>query len=312
MRKKIITGVVTALILSACGIVDNDKKPFEIALEAVAGFKLIENGKCDLGLSLLRLGEHAGQNNAPLYLAHFNAIGKCVPRNPERAFRLAAQAYDEYAGTGGFLLGYFYLNGLGVAKDQAKAAFVFREAVLYWGLLDSDFRREIASKNLFNRPVPDLLERQLDWMDEVENGPAERKYQEAIALLSPNPSPNQLRMVKHWLRDAVIGGVANAAYRLAQYYDNGLFGAPDQFRAYYYFREAARGDHVDAQLEMAKRLEKGLFVESKPLWAYYWLRRAQKNGAKVDADTTRLEKTFTDPEKFVVNDWLTKGDPGPP
>jgi len=312
MRKKVIIGVVTALLLSACGVVDNDRESAELSRKAFSGFKLIKSGKCDEGLSLLRLGERAGQTDALLFLAHLYDQGKCVPLNPTRAFQLGKQVADQNVGVGGFLLGFFYLNGRGVAKNEAKATDIFQETVLYMGLSASDTRRDSASTYLFKRPVPGLLKRQLDWIDDVENGNAKRQYKEAIALLSQPPvTRNRLKMAWHWLHKAAKGGDANASYRLGRAYDEGLFESSYRLRAYYYFREAAERDHVEAQIKMAKLIERGLFNEPRPLRVYYWLLRAQKNGANVAADIARLKRTFTDTDIFIVNKWWTESISSP-
>jgi len=311
MRKIAFIGIVAVLLASACVNVVDDKESTKLARKAIAGFQLIENGKCEEGLPLLLAGERAGQIDALLYLAHFHDLGKCVPQNPTRAFQLAEQVNARNVGTGGFLLGFFYLNGRGVEKNEAKATNVFQEAVLYMGLFDSATRRDLALSYLFKRSVPKLLKQQLDWIDNVENGTTKRQYQEAISLLSANPSSRRLKMAWHWLHKAAKGGETNASYRLGRAYDDGLFEDSYQHRSYLYYREAAQHNHVDAQIEMAKLHEKGLFDEPRPLRAYYWLLRAQKNGANVAEDIVRLEKTFTDPEKFVVNKWLTK-DSSPP
>src|SRR5690606_41452514 len=101
-----------------------------------------------------------GNAKAARNLAYLYYFGRGVPRDPERAAELFAEAAADGESRADYNLGFIYYNGKGVPRDLARAAEHLRAAALRG---DADSQIFLARMHLFGAGVPQDLQRAYFW-----------------------------------------------------------------------------------------------------------------------------------------------------
>tara|TARA_B100000965_G_scaffold266305_1_gene224977 strand:- start:965 stop:1882 length:918 start_codon:yes stop_codon:yes gene_type:complete len=207
--------------------------------------------------------------------------GKCVLQDYGRAFELYSRAVEFGPSIVGLRLGYFYLNGLGVGRDENKARYWFRSQALAAHYTKDRFMDGILELMFFGAPVPKMLREEVSRAREMYDGPPEVLMEVYRNLLNgTGVFPNRERAL-FWLSKAARQDHPAALYDTAQRYLTGNGYEKDETSYVVHLREAARRNHAEAQKELG---EYYLRTHKEPFElhnALVWLLRAQRNGLEV-------------------------------
>ncbi len=272
--------------------------------QAVARKAISESG-CAEELDHLSQDIDEGEKFALLFLGdEYESGSSCLPQDAAKAAELYRIAVDNGVEAAQPLLGYLYLNGLGVPRDAAQAQYWFKRTALSQVGLPDELRLSVPKATLGRRGVPEELKKELQWVREVEEGDAARQFELALQLRDGSGLPQDREVAFDWARQAADKGLVEASYELAQWYISGAYGEKDAKRGLLWLEEAARADYVPAQVDLGLRFATGEEVKRNPIAAYVWLRRAQAGGADVAAALGELDTALSDDDKAVAGEWM--------
>ena len=140
-------------------------------------------------------------------------------------------------------------------------------------ILHSIYRSKVA---------PDVLDSQIAWIEEIEQGDPRVMYETALRLRDGDGLPQHQRAARTWFERAGDHGVPEGYYALArmmlddpEYVGDLLLGLRPLERAAYMGVAAAQKDLGMREIAAASR-------NKVSLRGYYWLLLARANGAEVD------------------------------
>ena len=219
--------------------------------------------------------------------------GRCVQRDYTRAYGIYRRTAERGSPFAALRLGYLYVNGLGVERDEEKARYWFRSQALATFHQRDPMLDALLSIAFFGGPIPEMMRREVERAREEANGPPEvtmRNYRDLLAGRGVFPARER---ALGWLYMAVEKDHPEAFYDLATRHlsGNGVFKSEVSYQVY--LREAARRNHAGAQKEL------GLFyLQSNPDTvrihdALVWLLRARRNGLDVTDHVQAAERLLS-------------------
>ncbi len=216
-------------------------------------------------------------------------LGRCVKQDYARAYELYRQTVDEGASLGIVRLGYFYLNGLGVERNEEKARYWFRSEALA-DIYESDHLMKLLEGDMFfGEPTPEMVRQEVRRAVDDASGPPEIMMHHYRNFLTGNGVHPSLKKAISWLRMAADKGHPEALYDLANRYKSGDGVRKNEDTYISRLRIAAHENSPEAQrdvglLYLHGKGEKihGKALENWPYFALVWFFRAQENGLKVD------------------------------
>ncbi len=162
------------------------------------------------GLKWLNAAASGGNEDAILYLASLYEEGELVPRDYSRAAECLRAV--EHTPAGAFRLARFYLEGLGVPKDENKALDLFRGAYMYrypgaeeayYQLLEKmggDKQKEQDDGlDVFRKEIPDLIKK-------ANEGAADAAYELSIYYLSGKSEDCTQEEARKWAEVSIRNG----------------------------------------------------------------------------------------------------------
>jgi TPR repeat protein len=173
-------------------------------------------------------------------------------------------------------LGWHYMNGDGLPKDEKEAIRWFTRAA------EQGYAK--AQHNLgvcyaFGNGVAEDKVESVRWFRKAaEQGIAESQYNLGVSLQNGiGVKMDGVEAVK-WYRIAAAQDYADAQYNLGFCYDNGIGVQKDEKQAFKWIVKAAEFGHPRAQHNMGVHYESGNFVEKNPATAVKWYLKAAKQG----------------------------------
>ena len=275
--------VLASFALAACTTVQPDAgiigPPNNWQLQAQAA---AAHADCVAALDVIERAESSYSVLSFGVRAEFLETGTCLPQDTQKAAnqyrKLAETNLDARAAA---RLGAMYLEGNGVPRDAVEAKRLFRQAAVILAIFPQEIRREIAAIYMGERGIPAPLRSELDWLEEIENGDAERQYQEALQFLDVDEPSMEEIMALLWLGQAGDRGFPRAHYELAQEFFTDP-DDPENREALHFLGQAAAAGYSLAQKEVGKRYAQGEGHRQSDFDAAVWLTRAGADGEDVE------------------------------
>ncbi len=262
--------------------------------------KAISKGDCATALGYIRPAREAEDQGALLILGVMHETGECVPEDPAKAAELYREAVENDVKLAQPLLGYMYLNGLGVPRDVEQAEYWFKRTALWLARLSEERRLAWLAFILGDRGIPEELKREVTWIGAIEEGDAARQLEVALQLRDGDGLPQDRELAFRWARQAADKGLLEAQYELAQWHITGAYGEKDVWRGVLGLAKAAAAGHLEAQKDLGLRYAEGRDVEQNNWKAYYWLLHARQGGADVAEALDRLDRVISPEDKYIA------------
>lgn len=173
---------------------------------------------------------------------------------------------------------------------------MYRRAALHYARYERGERYRLLGGVMRPRGIPLALWQKMLWVEQIEDGDAERKFRIAMRLKDGDGLPEMPRLAYRWLLDVSGARHPAARYELAVWQlEEGLPFADERFANFLAIdrlRWAAFYGYPPALVEYGTRLAQGRDVERNDCGAYIVLLRAKKAGMQVDDRLARLERTL--------------------
>ena len=180
------------------------------------------------------------------------------------------------------LLGELYANGLGVPRDDAKAADWYKLAAARG---DKNAMFALAMFALQGRAGPRDREQSAKWLAAAAKlGHAEAAYDLALLYIEGQLFPQDFKRAAELLRVAADAGSPQAQYALGTFYKDGRGVPQDMHEAVTLWAAAALADDTDAQVEYAIALYNGDSVPRDEDAAAAIFRKAAEHGSPIAQD----------------------------
>lgn len=221
-------------------------------------------------------------------------LGVCAPQD----LPAAREHYTALIEHGELLvlprLAWLVEHGLGGPADPERALEMYRRAALHYARYERGERYRLLGGVMRPRGIPLALWEEMLWVEQIEDGDAERKFRIAMRLKDGDGLPKMPRLAYRWLLDVSGARHPAARYELAMWQlEEGLPFADERFANFLAIdrlRWAAFYGHPPALVEYGTRLAQGRDVERNDRGAYIVLLRAKKAGMQVDDWLARLER----------------------
>jgi uncharacterized protein len=216
--------------------------------------------------------------------------GRCVRQDYTRAYEIYSRAVERGSSAIGLRLGYFYIHGLGVERNEEKARYWFRSHALASFFQQGRISEFLLTLGFFGDPIPEMMHQEIKRAREEANGPPEVLMRNYRDLLTGNGVfPAKERAIS-WLYMAVKIGHPEAYYDLAKRHlsGNGVFKSENSYAIY--LKGAAERNHAIAQKELGVHYLQSSRETVRIYDALVWLLRARKNGLGVAAEVQAAEQ----------------------
>lgn len=218
----------------------------------------------------------ASVSDARVRLGHFYHEGIGVPRDDARAAHLFAQAATDGVAKGQAALGYFRENGIGIAQDFIKALTWYSKAAAQG---DAWAGTRLALMYRDGRGVPRDQAKAFRFFEAAaKKGGASARFYLGEAYENGWGVPENIIAATEWYRVAAAQGHAAAEYGLGSLYRDGRGVSRDEVRAVDWFMKSARKGYAPAQIALGIAYELGLSVERDPKQALFWYYLAEWHG----------------------------------
>ncbi|CAA7623645.1 tetratricopeptide repeat protein [Magnetospirillum sp. UT-4] len=177
------------------------------------------------------------------------------------------------------VMGNCHRLGLGVARDDARAAEWYRRAAEA-----GDVRGQYALAQMYDQGlgVAASAAEALRWyLAAAQGGDAEAQFNLANMIRDGRGCRADPAVAAQWYRKAAAQGDPAALFALGALHESGSGVAADPARAVAYYRQAADKGDADAQFNLANLLRKGVGAEIDPTEAANLYRRAAQQGLAV-------------------------------
>jgi len=211
------------------------------------------------------------------------AFGAFQRGNFLTAFQLATQRVEEKGDAKSMtLLGELYANGLGVPKNDAKAAEWYKLAA---DRGDSNAMFALAMFALDGRAGARDRQASAKWLAAAAKlGHPTAAYDLALLYVEGQLFPQDFSRASELLRVAAQAGSADAQYALGTFYKEGRGVPKDMHQAVQLWAQAALADNTDAQVEYAIALYNGDGVDPNREAAAAIFRKAAHHGSAIAQD----------------------------
>ncbi len=180
------------------------------------------------------------------------------------------------------LLGELYADGLGVARDDRRAAEWYNLAAARG---DSNAMFALAMFALNGRAGPRDRDASTRWLAAAAKlGHPLAAYDLALLYIEGQMFPQDFSRAAELLRIAANGGSADAQYALGTFYKTGRGVPQDPRQAAQWWAKAALSDNTDAQVEYAIALYNGDGVDANQEAATKLFRKAAMRGSAIAQD----------------------------
>ncbi|MBL6934026.1 MAG: sel1 repeat family protein [Alphaproteobacteria bacterium] len=277
----------------------------------------LEKWDCRTAVSLLEKKEAEGDLKAFINFGELYETGRCVDRDLARAAEYYQAAHDKDPSLVSARLGYLYLRGLGVGKNEERARNLFRQAVLVMIGLSPEWREALVEALMGERGIPPELRAELDWIQNIKSGGPHDWYEAALQIREESGGDLlHEQAARDLLEKAAREGDRDAQYELGRWHLEDVAPGEPHLEAFGYFLDAAEQGHHEAQKELALLYESGDFGDrgrdywgdsGRDYWAYYWLVRAKEGGLNVEEELERIGARLTDEEKQWATSRAQKG-----
>jgi TPR repeat protein len=183
-----------------------------------------------------------------------------------------------------YYVGMMYLEGRGVAQDEAQAVPWLKKAAEQGHAAAQSRLEQMSDKgkgeNVKKAETQGILPRtaRLNQLKEaMGQRDAEAQYKLGYELLHEDAWRNETQGMQ-WIRKAVEQGHAGAQTELGLLYYRGRAVAQDSTKAVKWFKMAAEQGHEEAQYWLGLMYDKGEGVEKDEAEAAKWLRKAAEQG----------------------------------
>ena len=213
----------------------------------------------------------------------------------EAAKTAAEQGYNEEQ----LLLGFMYVLGAGVPKDDAKAVHWFRKAAEQGNIQAHSYLSFLYANYIgFGIPEDDAKAVYLHWYRKAtEQGDAWAQYNLGLMYANGEGVPEDDAKAMHWYRKAAEQGHASAQHFLGQMYSNGVGVPGDDIKAIHWYERAAYQGHARAMYDLgvmlfrideAQKLARvKTAAEQGDAWAQFYLDLMYDNGEGVPEDDAK-------------------------
>jgi TPR repeat protein len=180
------------------------------------------------------------------------------------------------------LLGELYAEGLGVPRDDRRAAEWYKLAAAHG---DSNAMFALAMFALNGRAGPRDRDASTRWLAAAAKlGHPLAAYDLALLYIEGQMFPQDFNRAAEFLRVAAQAGSADAQYALGTFYKTGRGVPQDARQAAQWWAKAALADNTDAQVEYAIALFNGEGVDRNEEAATALFRKAAKRGSAIAQD----------------------------
>ena len=275
-----------------------ERSPIRPSGWSVILYESLEKGDCRTAVSLLEKKEAEGEPSALGSFGELYETGRCVDRDLARAAEYYQVAHDKGPSLVSARLGYLYLRGLGVEKDEERARKLFRQTALDMIILSPEWREGLLEAVMGERGVPPELRAELDWIQNVESGSPHDWYESALQIREEGGGDEIYEQAaRKLLAKASLEDDRDAQYELGLWHLEDVAPGEPPFRALSYFSDAAEQGHHEAQKELALLHESGDLGRVRNYMAYYWLVRAREGGLKVEEELERIGAMMPEEER---------------
>lgn len=221
----------------------------------------------------------AGDSRAQFNLALLYARGLGVKRDDARAAALYTKAAEAGNARAQYELGLAYSSGIGVSADTARGASWFRKAAAQ-GLTLAQYRLALAYEMGVGVPQDDVASAAWYRRAAVRGHSASRLRLGLLLSDDPQRTVTDYEEAVRWLGPIADEGDIEATWRLGTIFARGLGVDTDYARAVPLLREAARQGNLDAQYELGLIYENGQGFRD-PLEARKWYAMAARGGFRL-------------------------------
>jgi hypothetical protein len=177
---------------------------------------------------------------------------------------------------GQFELGYWYLTGRVVARNETEAATWIEKAAKQG---QGDALAYIWQLYLYGRGVPQSDSRAFEWLQKGAPTQPELAYRLGLFHYEGIATPTDHAQAAQWFTKAADGGVGGASYYLGVMHLDGDGVAQDAVAAFRWFDKGAQEGHAPSMLALGDCYRDGTGVEASPAEARRWYKQA------IEADT---------------------------
>lgn len=209
---------------------------------------------------------------AMFFIAILYYFGICFSKDDEKAETFLEKAALKKHSVAQGVLGYFY-----IVKEDVKKAFIWYKRSAEQGLDSSQY---VLGNWYLNGVGVEVDEEQaLEWFKKAaEQGHVEaqnmlgRCYEEGWGTVKDEEEAFQ------WFKKAAEQGNATAQCNLADYYRKGVFVKKDYKKSFKWFDKAAKQGNATGQSVLGVYYEYGLGVEKDENQAFKWYKKAAEQG----------------------------------
>jgi TPR repeat protein len=175
-----------------------------------------------------------------------------------------------------FCLGYMYVNGFGVAKNEVEAAKWFRQAAEH-GDVNAQHNLGVMYGN--GQGVPKDAAEAVKWYRKAaEQGLADTQKNLGVMYYCGYGVEKDYAEAVKWFRKAAEQGQTVAQNNLGAMYENGYGVGNNHAEAVKWFRKAAEQGQADAQYNLGVMYENGQGVSKDKKESLMWYRKAAEQG----------------------------------
>jgi TPR repeat protein len=248
-------------------------QPDETYQEAI---KLIDDKKYTQAFSLLKPAAASGLPYCQSLLGYLYMNGFGVQRNDEEAVEWFQKSADQGCAKGQNNLGAMYYRGSGVAQDYGKARLWYQKAA------EQGYGTAWNNLGIMHRDAKgvgkDLSKAGEFFQKGAEQGAPEAQYNLALMYYQGNGYPQNYGLAVEWYQKAADQGYALAQSGLGFMYDRG-YGVPQNYgKAVEWYEKAAIQGQAVAQNNMGVMYERGNGVPQNPGKAVEWYQKAADQG----------------------------------
>src|SRR5579883_2291440 len=205
------------------------------------------------------------------------------------------------------LLGELYANGLGVPKDDAKAAEWYKLAAARG---DSNAMFALAMFALNGRAGPRDRQASAKWLASAAKlGHPQAAYDLALLYIEGQLFPQDFKRAAELLRIAADAGSPDAQYALGTFYKEGRGVPKDMHEAVKLWAQAALADNTDAEVEYAIALYNGDGVPKNEAAAALIFHKAALHISPINATKWHLISRANGETNLQLDDFVDKLDP---
>lgn len=233
-----------------------------------------------------------GYAPAQLFLGYFYVSGEIVEKNEGKAVYWYTRAAMQGSAEAQFKLGVLYQSGNGIDVDVSKAVYLYEKSAKQ-GFAMAQFALGACYEEGYGIDVD--MSKAVYWYEKAaEQGIAGAQLLLGVCYEEGEGVDADMSKAVYWYRKASEQGLAEAQYWLAVCYYNGAGVSVDKQQYVYWLTSAAKKGNLNAIYELGKCYYSGEVVVQNKQYASYWFDKAVANGVDIEPEIKKHLNSSTD------------------